>query len=56
MAIALVPLDQYLNHAGDFEPDADYVDGEIELRPMGQYDHATWQDAIDRAEKESISG
>jgi len=46
MATTLVPLDQYLGHAGDFEPDADYVDGEIELRPMGQFDHATWQDAI----------
>ena len=46
MAATLTPLDQYLGHAGDFEPDADYVDGEIELRPMGVYDHATWQDAI----------
>jgi Uma2 family endonuclease len=46
MATTLIPLDQYLNHAGDFEPDADYVDGAIEVRPMGEYDHATWQDAI----------
>jgi len=48
MPATLVPLDQYLGHAGDFEPDADYVDGEIELRPMGVLDHATWQKAIDR--------
>jgi Uma2 family endonuclease len=48
MPATLVPLDQYLGHAGDFEPDADYVDGEIELRPMGELDHATWQKAIDR--------
>jgi Uma2 family endonuclease len=48
MATTLTPLDQYLGHAGDFEPDADYVDGEIELRPMGVYDHATWQQAIEQ--------
>jgi hypothetical protein len=38
MATILIPLDQYLHHAGDFEPDADYVDGEIEMRPTGQYE------------------
>ena len=30
----------------DFEPDADYVDGLIEERPMGEYSHSTWQAAI----------
>jgi Uma2 family endonuclease len=39
-----VPVEVYLTTA--FEPDADYVDGYIEARPMGQYDHASWQQAI----------
>jgi len=46
MPATLLPLDLYLGHAGDFEPDADYIDGEIELRPMGELDHATWQMAL----------
>jgi Uma2 family endonuclease len=46
MSTTLVSLDQYLGHAGDFEPDADYVDGEIELRPMGKYSHSSWQVAL----------
>lgn len=29
-----------------YEPGADYVDGEIEERPMGQDDHSAWQQAI----------
>ena len=48
MPTTLVPLDQYPGHAGDFEPEADYVDGEIELRPLGLLDHASWQYAIQR--------
>ena len=49
MAIAMatttfVPLEVYL--ASDYEPDAEYVDGEIEERPMGQFDHASWQKAL----------
>lgn len=40
-----VPLEVYL-HCSDWEPDAEYVDGEIEERPMGQNDHSAWQDAI----------
>ena len=45
MATAIfVPVDQYLR--GQYEPDAEYVDGEIEERPMGQFDHASWQQAI----------
>ncbi len=39
-----VPIERYL--ASDYEPDADYVDGRIEKRPMGQYDHGSWQQAI----------
>ncbi len=40
-----VPLEVYL-HCSDWEPDAEYVDGEIEERPMGQNDHSAWQQAI----------
>lgn len=29
-----------------FEPDADFVDGVIEERPMGEFDHSTWQEAL----------
>ena len=46
--LATVPLntslEEYLH--GDYEPDAEYVDGEIEERPMGQFDHASWQKAL----------
>jgi len=41
----LTPLEIYLNSS--FEPDAEYVDGAIEERPMGEYDHSTWQHAIE---------
>jgi Uma2 family endonuclease len=40
-----VPLDVYLKSS--FEPDAEYVDGVIEERPMGEYDHSSWQHAIE---------
>jgi Uma2 family endonuclease len=40
-----VPLEVYLRCA-DWEPDAEYVDGEIEERPVGQNDHSAWQLAI----------
>lgn len=39
-----VTIEEYLR--SEFEPDADYVDGRIEERPMGEYDHASWQEAI----------
>ena len=39
-----VPLELYLRST--FEPDAEYVDGHIEERPMGEFDHASWQQAI----------
>jgi Uma2 family endonuclease len=41
-----VPVEEYLRSSSDYEPDAEYVDGQIEERPMGQYDHAAWQEAI----------
>jgi Uma2 family endonuclease len=40
-----VPLETYL--ASSFEPDAEYVDGVIEERPVGEYDHSSWQHAIE---------
>jgi Uma2 family endonuclease len=39
-----VPLEVYLR--GQYEPDAEYVDGEIQERPMGEDDHSAWQFAI----------
>jgi Uma2 family endonuclease len=44
----VVPLETYLRYPGEYEPDAEYVDGEIELRSVGEYDHATWQGAINQ--------
>lgn len=44
MAHIRVPVEVYLRSS--YEPDAEYVDGEIEERPMGEYDHASWQEAI----------
>lgn len=42
---ARVPVEVYLR-SSEYEPDAEYVDGEIEERPAGTYDHADWQQAI----------
>jgi len=39
-----VPLEVYLNSS--YEPDAEYVDGVIVERPMGEWNHANWQAAI----------
>jgi Uma2 family endonuclease len=39
-----VPIEMYLSCS--FEPDADYVDGVIEERPVGENDHSAWQAAI----------
>jgi Uma2 family endonuclease len=41
---AFVPVEVYL--ASSFEPDADYVDGVIEERPVGENDHSAWQKAL----------
>jgi Uma2 family endonuclease len=40
-----VPVEVYLNSS--YEPDAEYVDGVIEERPMGEWDHSSWQHAIE---------
>ncbi len=48
MAAAItMPVGDYL-HCSEYEPDAEYVDGEIEERPMGEYDHSTWQYKLEK--------
>ena len=42
--LATIPVELYLQSS--YEPDAEFVDGEIEFRPMGEFDHATWQQAL----------
>ena len=39
------PLEVYLSTS--FEPDAEFVNGTIEERPMGENDHSAWQHALD---------
>lgn len=41
---AQTPLEVYLSSS--FEPDAEFIDGAIEARPMGEWNHANWQAAI----------
>jgi Uma2 family endonuclease len=41
-----VPIALYLHTT--YEPDAEYIDGAIEERPMGEFDHSAWQAAIQR--------
>jgi len=43
-ATAFVPVEEYLRSS--FEPDAEYVDGQIEERAVGEDDHSAWQNAI----------
>ena len=43
--LPLITIDEYL-HTTDFEPDADYVDGHIEERPLGEWDHGDLQSEI----------
>ncbi len=40
-----VPLEVFLQN-DEYEPAADYVDGEVEERPAGERDHSSWQMAI----------
>ena len=41
---ATTPVELYLHTS--YEPDAEFVDGDVEERPMGEYDHATWRQAL----------
>jgi len=47
-AMATVPtqisVEEYLHTS--YKPDCDYVDGELEERAVGEYDHSTWQAAL----------
>jgi Uma2 family endonuclease len=43
-ATTFVPVEEYLRSS--FEPDAEYVDGQIEERAVGENDHSAWQQAI----------
>ena len=42
--IAITPLELYLHTS--YEPDAEFVDGEVEERAVGEYDHSNRQGAI----------
>jgi Uma2 family endonuclease len=46
MAIApvFIPVEEYLRSS--YDPDAEYVDGLIEERTVGENDHSAWQKAI----------
>jgi Uma2 family endonuclease len=41
---ALISVEEYLR--SDWSPDREYVDGEIQERNLGEYDHASLQDAL----------
>jgi Uma2 family endonuclease len=41
----LIPMETYLRTL-DYEPDAEYVDGRIEARSAGEYDHNSVQQAL----------
>src|ERR1700722_6929025 len=43
--LPFVPLEVYLRSS--YEPDAEYVDGVTEERSVGQYDHSSWQHALE---------
>ena len=40
-----IPVELYLR-CSDYEPDAEFVDGYVEERPMGEFGHSSWQQAI----------
>ena len=42
--LPFVPLEVYLRSS--YEPDAEYVDGVIEERSVGEWNHADWQAAV----------
>lgn len=45
-ATSYVPVEVYLK--SEYEPGADYVDGVVEERNLGEWDHSSWQYAIVR--------
>jgi len=38
---ALISIDEYLRTS--YDPDCDYVDGRVEERDLGEYDHSVFQ-------------
>jgi Uma2 family endonuclease len=40
----LVPVEEYLQ--SDYSPDREYVDGEVQERNLGEYDHASLQNML----------
>ena len=46
MSTTLISVDQYLH--GTWEPDREYVNGEVLERNMGEKDHGNWQGALVR--------
>ena len=46
MATTIVSVEEYLR--GDYHPDVDYVDGQLEDRNVGEYDHGALQAALNR--------
>ncbi len=46
MSTTAVPLTEYLHT--DYSPDVDYIDGELEERNVGEWDHARLQGLIER--------
>ena len=44
MATTPISVEEYLRTS--YEPDAEYVDGVIEQRPMGEEQHSAWQVAL----------
>ena len=44
MATTLISVEEYLKTT--YEPDAEYVDGVIEERPLGEQKHSLWQGAL----------
>ncbi len=43
--IAPISATEYLS-SDQYEPDAEYVDGQIEQRSLGEFDHAVWQKVL----------
>ena len=41
---ALLTLEEYLN--ADYHPDCDFVDGHLEKRPLGEFEHSIIQSAV----------
>jgi Uma2 family endonuclease len=41
---SLIPVEEYL--ATSYRPDCDYVDGEVQVRNLGEYEHATLQGEV----------